>query len=131
MIDHITLPVSNYEESKAFYKKALKPLGYALQQDAVEEKWAGFGTGSNVGMRNFWIKESTKEVNATKYCIAFRASGKEMVNEFYKAAIAAGGQDNGAPDYREEYSSEETHYYAAFVLDPDGWNIEAVFDETV
>lgn len=131
MIDHVTLPVSDYQKSKAFYSVALKPLRYSLLQDAEDERWAGFGVEDEVGMCDFWIKQSPETAGATKYCIAFKAKSREMVEAFYHAALDSGGKNNGAPGYREKYSTDESKYYAAFVLDPDGYNIEAVFDDAI
>lgn len=126
MIDHITLPVGEYERSKAWYDAALAPLGYACVSEVLEKKLAGYATEDKLGMRDFWIREDSTAVRGSRYCIAFRAANKEEVDHFYEVALAAGGKDNGAPGYREEYHSK---YYAAFVYDLDGYNIEAVFDD--
>ena len=127
MIDHITLPVSDLQKSKAFYKKALAPLGYKMFYDENDVPYsAGFGTEDVEGKRDWWITEDPEKVRGSEYCIAFKASSKEMVEEFYEQALEAGGKDNGAPGYRKQYSPG---YYASFVYDPDGYNIEAVFDE--
>ncbi len=125
MINHITLKVSNFEKSKAFYSLALKPLGYKLLKEDAKKLVAGFGTEDVEGKRDFWIKGNNSKQNSFS-CLAFTALSKQMVNEFYKAALESGGKDNGSPGYRKKYHSG---YYAAFVLDPDGNNIEAVFDE--
>ena len=116
MIDHIGFPVSDYARSKAFYEKALAPLGYSLQMEF--EGAAGFGSGE--GIPDFWIG-SSEERGATH--VAFSASDRAAVDAFYEAATAAGGKDNGAPGLRPHY--HET-YYAAYVHDADGNNIEAV-----
>jgi len=115
MIDHIGFGVSDVEKSKEFYIKCLKPLGIELIKE--EGKNVGFG---NNGKAPFWFgpnNEASKKIH-----IAFSAENRNQVDEFYKAAIAAGGRDNGAPGIREIYAP---NYYAAFVFDPDGHNIEA------
>ncbi|MCR4277693.1 MAG: VOC family protein [Candidatus Berkelbacteria bacterium] len=124
MLNHITLRVNDLEKSKKFFLAALGPLGYKLFVE--KEKSAGFGQADIEGNRDFWIKEG--EVGETKsfYCLAFTAPNKEGVENFYRAALEAGGVDNGAPGYRPQYHAG---YYAAFVLGPDGYNIEAVFDD--
>ena len=122
MLDHLGFPVSDYQRSKAFYLKALAPLGYALvmemQQSAHDSPAAGFGIGQKP---DFWIGGEGKLNKAIHVAIA--AKDRASVNAFYKAAIAAGGKDNGPPGLRPHYHAS---YYAAFVLDPDGHNIEAV-----
>lgn len=129
MINHITLRVSDFEKSKEFYSKALKPLGYKFlrkTKDTFSYVAAGYGIEDKEGHRDFWIKkeENYKPVHSFS-CLAFTATSKKMVDNFYKAAIEAGGKDNGTPGFRPEYHAD---YYAAFVLDPDGNNIEAVYD---
>jgi catechol 2,3-dioxygenase-like lactoylglutathione lyase family enzyme len=116
MIEHVSLPVSDIGEAKEFYAKALAPLGYELKHDWGEA--AGFMEG---GHTSFIVGE-TKKVVPTH--IAFRAGKREAVNDFYQAALGAGGKDNGAPGYRKDYSPG---YYAAFVHDADGNNVEAVW----
>ena len=124
MIDHVTLRVSDYEKSKEFFSRALKPLGYVLTREFPKDFSAGFAAD---GRRDLWIKAGSTDQRSHSFsCLAFVARSKQAVNDFYKAALDAGGQDNGAPGYRPEY---HPGYYAAFVLDPDGYNIEAVFDE--
>ncbi len=117
IIDHIGLPVSDYEKSKDFYIKCLKPIGITLIR--IEGKTAGFGK-NNKAM--FWIGPRS-EAYYTPIHIAFAAESRALVDEFYKAALAAGGKGNGAPGIREIY---HPNYYGAFVFDPDGHNIEAV-----
>jgi catechol 2,3-dioxygenase-like lactoylglutathione lyase family enzyme len=119
MIDHIGISVRDLDRSIAFYTKALAPLGYELVMKW--ESFAGFGVA---GKPDFWIdgREAPKQINH----IAFRASGRALVRAFHDAALAAGGKDNGAPGVRPHYHE---HYYGAFVLDPDGHNIEAVCHE--
>jgi catechol 2,3-dioxygenase-like lactoylglutathione lyase family enzyme len=123
MIDHTGLNVSNPKQSRAFYEAALAPLGYAVLMEIPKE----FTSGSVVlGMgvepvADFWVTEGTP--NTPRVHVAFRAKSQAEVIAFYKAAIAAGGQDNGAPGPRPHYHA---NYFGAFVLDPDGHNIEAV-----
>jgi catechol 2,3-dioxygenase-like lactoylglutathione lyase family enzyme len=122
MIDHIGFPVADYARSKAFYLKALAPLGYALvmevQQDAKDSPAAGFGAN---GKPDFWIG-AEGALNRSVH-IAVVARDRPSVDAFYRAALAAGGEDNGAPGLRPRY---HPNYYGAFVLDPDGHNVEAV-----
>lgn len=116
MIAHTSLPVSNYQKSKAFYKAVLAPLGYHNNMEFGEA--AGFNDGKNT---DFWI--SRKDTLEATH-LAFEAKNRQEVETFHKAALGAGAQDNGKPGYRKEYWPG---YYAAFVLDPDGHNIEAVW----
>jgi catechol 2,3-dioxygenase-like lactoylglutathione lyase family enzyme len=115
MIAHTTLPVSDYRRSKAFYVKALAPLGYTNNMEYGQS--AGFNDGKNTDL---WI---THEDQIVATHVAFEAKNRAQVDAFYHAALAAGGKDNGAPGYREYWPG----YYAAFVHDPDGNNIEAVW----
>lgn len=115
MIAHVSLPVSDFQKSKTFYLKALTPLGYRNNMEYGES--AGFNDGKNT---DFWI---SKETSIVPTHVAFEASTAQQVTEFYKAALAAGGKDNGAPGYRDYWPG----YYAAFVHDPDGNNVEAVW----
>ena len=114
MIDHIGLPVSDLQKSKAFFRAALEPLDYS----ALAE-FPGFA-GLGVDRPDFWIAEQPTVVQTH---IAFRAKDRATVDAFHRAALAAGGKDNGAPGVREIYHPT---YYGAFILDPDGHNIEAV-----
>ncbi|HEV7136940.1 MAG TPA: VOC family protein [Steroidobacteraceae bacterium] len=115
MIAHTTLPVSDYRKSKAFYGKALAPLGYRNNLESGES--AGFNDGKNT---DFWIA-CRQRVQPTH--LAFEAANRQQVEAFHAAALAGGAKDNGAPGYRDYWPG----YYAAFVLDPDGHNIEAVW----
>lgn len=124
MINHITLRVSDLEKSKAFFLAALAPLGYKLFIE--KPKSAGFGQADVEGNRDFWITEGEVEETKSFSCLAFTGTNKQAIENFYKAALAAGGKDNGAPGYRPQY---HPGYYAAFVLDQDGYNIEAVWDD--
>jgi catechol 2,3-dioxygenase-like lactoylglutathione lyase family enzyme len=123
MLDHIGIPVSDYERSKSFYEKALAPLGYALLMEVGQEvgkghRAAGFGAE---GKPDFWIGGEGGLNRAVH--IAITAKDRAIVDAFYRAAIAAGAKDNGPPGPRPQY---HPNYYGAFVLDPDGHNIEAV-----
>jgi predicted lactoylglutathione lyase len=115
MIAHTSLPVSDYRRAKAFYITVLKPLGYSNNMEFGEA--AGFNDGKNT---DFWIGHQDTVVPAH---LAFEAKSREQVQAFHKAALAAGGKDNGGPGYRD-YSPG---YYAAFAYDLDGNNIEAVW----
>lgn len=122
MIDHIGFPVSDYARSKAFYEKALAPLGYTLimevRQSENDSPAAGFGEN---GKPDFWIGgEGGLE---RPLHVAILAKDRATVDAFYSAALAAGGRDNGAPGLRPHYHPT---YYGAFVRDPDGHNVEAV-----
>lgn len=117
MIAHTSLLVSNYKKSKEFYTKVLAAFGYKQAMEHGEA--AGFNDGQNT---DFWISASKESI--LKSHVAFEAKSRSEVDEFYKNAIDAGATDNGAPGYRKEYWPG---YYAAFVYDPDGHNIEAVF----
>jgi len=118
MIDHIGVAVRDLERSVAFYTKALAPLGYEVVMRW--EQFAGFGIA---GKADFWIGAGDPKQGIH---VAFRAAGRAKVREFYDAAIAAGGKDNGAPGVRPHYHE---HYYGAFVHDPDGHNVEACCHE--
>ena len=112
MIEHVSLRCRNPATSRKFYERALAPLGYEMDKrygDAF-----GFIQG---GRHDFWV---TRGEVGTPSHLAFHAEGEAAVDAFYRAALEAGGKDNGAPGPREEYG------YAAFVLDPDGHNVEAV-----
>jgi predicted lactoylglutathione lyase len=115
MIAHTGLQVSNYKKSKAFYVKVLEVLGYSNNMEFGEA--AGFNDGKNT---DFWVNRSDQVVPTH---LAFEAKSAEQVKAFHQAALAAGGRDNGGPGYRD-YSPG---YYAAFVYDLDGHNIEAVW----
>jgi catechol 2,3-dioxygenase-like lactoylglutathione lyase family enzyme len=122
MIDHVGFPVSDYVTSKLFYERALSPLGYSLIVEVgVNEMGApagGFGIGGNP---DFWIGGEGGVGNPVHVAITAKDHG--AVDAFHKAALAAGGKDNGGPGLRAHYHPD---YYGAFVLDPDGNNVEAV-----
>lgn len=115
MIDHIGLTVTDLDASVTFYTRALAPLGYVLVMRS--EQFAGFGVA---GKPDFWIGAGKP---GDRIHVAFTARGRREVRAFHDAAIAAGGADNGPPGVRAIYHPS---YYAAFVRDPDGHNIEAV-----
>ena len=123
MLDHIGFPVSNYNRSKSFYLQVLTTLGYQLVMEVSSERTgdtssAGFGTE---GRPRFWIAAGAPMKGQMH--VAFKANTRKAVEDFYEAALKAGGKDNGAPGLRPHYHE---NYYGAFVLDPDGHNIEAV-----
>jgi catechol 2,3-dioxygenase-like lactoylglutathione lyase family enzyme len=116
-IDHVTATVTDFEQGKRFYEAALKPLGYDLQMEFGGEA-AGFGPADK--MPDFWIGNQPGRGAAH---IAFSAPDRATVDAFYEAAMGAGGKDNGPPGLRAHYHE---NYYAAYVHDPDGNNVEAV-----
>ena len=122
MIDHTGVSVSDGARSRAFYEKALAPLGYAVLKVVPPEFTGGIMVlGMGVPPRpDFWLHEG--EPQRPHVHIAFRADSRAVVDAFYAAAIEAGGRDNGAPGPRPHNHAD---YYGAFVLDPDGHNIEA------
>lgn len=122
-LDHIGLKVADFDRAQAFYTAALAPLGIACVMEVSAEETgdvphAGFGPG---GKPVFWISPSTEPVSGVH--VAFTAPDRAAVDAFHRAALAAGGRDNGGPGVRPHYHAA---YYAAFVRDPDGHNIEAV-----
>ena len=117
MIEHVTLGVSDLDRSRDFYDRALKPLGIERLY-AEGEAYSGYGIRPKAF---FWI--GRREDVRTGSHIAFAATNRATVHAFYDAALAAGGRDNGKPGPRPQYAPT---YYGAFVLDPDGHNIEAV-----
>ena len=118
MFDHVGLNVRDYAASRAFYERALAPLGWSVVMAFDEWKAAGFGTAEKP---EFWVSE--REPYGTGTHVAFVAGDRATVDDFHAAALAAGGRDNGAPGIREMYHPT---YYGAFVLDADGNNVEAV-----
>ena len=114
MYDHVSLKVKDLEASMRFYKSALGPLGYVS-----EESGAGFGPPGEPAL---WLTVA-KGTSGTGVHLAFRASDRRAVERFHAAGLEAGGRDNGGPGLRADYSPT---YYAAFLFDPDGNNIEAV-----
>jgi catechol 2,3-dioxygenase-like lactoylglutathione lyase family enzyme len=120
MLDHIGLDVTDIARSRAFYEQALAPLGYAVSQ-VIEEAGTTvvmFGVNNEI---DFVIADKDRPGEANH--IAFRAETRAQVEAFHAAALAAGGRDHGGPGLRPAYGPT---YYAAFVFDPDGFNVEAV-----
>ncbi|MBW2629568.1 MAG: VOC family protein [Deltaproteobacteria bacterium] len=122
-IDHVSLSVENLERAKAFYSKALSPLGLALVAEVSAEQTGsvamlGFGVGRK---SSFWVAERGRQTPNAHIC--FRAQSRVAVRAFHDAALRGGAQDHGGPGTRPKYHSA---YYAAFVLSPEGHNIEAV-----
>lgn len=127
MIDHVTLHVSDFGRSLDFYRAALKPLGYAVIMHLTREQipvlpmseGAGLGVA---GKPDLWLRAADGGPVVPTH-IAIRAGNRAAVDAFHAAALAAGGTDHGAPGLRTQY---HPNYYGAFVLDPDGYNLEAV-----
>jgi len=118
MLDHLGLDVTDYERSKAFYEKALAPLGIKL----IMEPIPGVGGFGDAGKPYFWIGDRGRTAQSGVH-VAFETESRELVDAFHAAAMEAGASDNGGPGKREIYHPD---YYGAFVLDPDGNNVEAV-----
>jgi catechol 2,3-dioxygenase-like lactoylglutathione lyase family enzyme len=116
MIDHTGINVKDVNESKAFYSRALAPIGYTVLAEFPGV--AGLGVAPKP---DFWLAGGTP--NDPPIHVAFRVDTRQLVDAFHAAAIAAGGRDNGAPGVRAHY---HPNYYGAFVLDPDGHNVEVV-----
>ena len=121
-IDHVKLPVADLAASRAFYTAALAPFGYSLVYDGDESLGWGVGDG---GDDNEPFAVELRGAPNVRTHIAFTATSPAQVDAFHAAALAAGGQDNGPPGERP-YGG---YYYAAFVLDPDGHNIEGVYHD--
>ncbi len=123
MIDHVGILVRDWAKSRAFYDAAFAPLGYSLLAEVPEQYTGGLKVGGyGKAKPDFWLTESTEPGPGRHY--AFVAGSKAEVDAFYAAAMANGGSDNGGPGPRPHYHE---HYYGAFVFDPDGNNVEAVF----
>lgn len=118
MIDHISLRVSDFQRSRAFYERALAPLGYKLVFTNDQEQYAGF---AGPDRERIWIGRNDGPRGYAH--IAISSPDRATVRHFYGEGLKAGGRDNGPPGMRPQYSP---NYYGAFVLDPDGHNIEAV-----
>jgi catechol 2,3-dioxygenase-like lactoylglutathione lyase family enzyme len=120
MFDHVVFGVSDYAASKAFFLKALEPLGVAVVSEGpLGVELCRAGSNSSLCIRRV-------EEKATHLHLAFTAESRQQVEAFYRAALAAGGKDNGPPGLRPHYHA---NYYAAFVIGPDGHNIEVVCHE--
>lgn len=127
MIDHVGLDVSDFGRSKAFYLAALAPLGYQLIMEMPADIAPQGAMGLGVPPKpDFWVAGG--QPTSPRLHLAFRATSRAQVDAFHRAALAAGGRDNGPPGLRPHY---HPYYYGAFVLDPDGHNIEAVCHESV
>ena len=124
MLDHVGFAVADAERSRRFYQQALAPLGITLIMSVTPDQTEAGGTAHGFGSEGkpyFWIGDNERVGEGTH--IAFTAESRAKVDEFYQAALAAGGRDNGTPGLRPQY---HPNYYGAFVFDPDGANIEAV-----
>ena len=117
MIDHVTIRVSDYEASKRFYSTVLAPLGFGLDHEGTTRRFAEWG--------DFSVSADGKPLTENLH-VAFAAGSRDVVDEVHRTALAAGYRDNGAPGERPQY---HPGYYGAFVLDPDGNNVEAVFHD--
>lgn len=124
VIDHVEIAVKNAQVSLKFYEAALAPLGFSLIISVPAERALTGGTRYGLGPEGYprlWFHDQVR--TGASMHLAFAASERAIVDEFWRAALKAGGRDNGAPGIRNHYHS---HYYAAFVLDPDGNNVEVV-----
>jgi catechol 2,3-dioxygenase-like lactoylglutathione lyase family enzyme len=137
MIDHITIKIADYKNNRNKYVKLLSVLGYKVLFDDANNSYCGLGQGEKP---TFWLssiddtaaskchseqsEESPRDIRTTNVHIALTAESKEKVDEFYRTALEQGFNDNGQPGYRPEYHED---YYACFVLDQGGNNLEAVF----
>jgi catechol 2,3-dioxygenase-like lactoylglutathione lyase family enzyme len=125
ILDHIGINVKDYAASKAFYEKALAPLGITLVMEYGTA--AGFGRDKKpdlwIGQGKTSFQKDEQLVHITPVHVCLVARSRAEVDAFHKAAVAAGAKDHGAPGIRKEYHA---NYYGAFVLDPDGHNLEAV-----
>jgi catechol 2,3-dioxygenase-like lactoylglutathione lyase family enzyme len=124
MIDHVGVSVADAKRSKAFYTAALAPIGISMIMEVPGSVTESGGTACGYGKDGkpfFWFGD--KEKVGAGFHIAFAVDKRKLVDAFYKAALAAGGKDNGAPGLRPHYHA---HYYGAFVRDPDGHNVEVV-----
>lgn len=122
MFDHVTIAVSDLKRSRYFYAGALAPLGYAIQMEITDEHTGalaavGLGTATKT---TYWLVQGRA---AAPMHLAFAADNHAAVNAFHQAALVADGRDHGAPGLRPQYYAD---YYGAFVIDPDGYNVETV-----
>jgi catechol 2,3-dioxygenase-like lactoylglutathione lyase family enzyme len=121
MFDHVKFGVSDYAASKAFFLKALAPLGVTVAAEGTPAYGVELVSNAKASLCLFQTEEKPAHLH-----LAFVADTRQQVDAFYRAALAAGGKDNGAPGLRPNYNA---NYYAAFVIGPDGHNIEAVCQE--
>lgn len=129
MLDHLGIYASDFDRSKLFYRVVLGAIGYkALHEMTARDTGSVPMIGFGADRADFWLGGSSgaRPVTCGSLHIAFRVKDRATVNAFYQAALKLGGRDNGAPGLRPEYHPD---YYGAFVLDPDGHNIEAVCHE--
>jgi catechol 2,3-dioxygenase-like lactoylglutathione lyase family enzyme len=124
MIDHVGVIVTDYARSKAFYLQALAQTGHSRVVELTLDDGAQTAGFCHADGSDFWIRQG--DAISPRIHVAFRVSSRAAVDAFHQAAIAAGGRDHGAPGLRPQY---HPNYYGAFVLDPDGYNIEAVCHE--
>ena len=118
MFDHVKFGVSNFAASKAFYLKALEPLGVAIVSEGSPTYGIELSSDDKTSLCMFQTEEKPAHLH-----LAFTAENRQQVEAFHRAALEAGGKDNGAPGVRPHYNA---NYFAAFVIDPDGHNIEVV-----
>ena len=124
MLDHVGVAVSDLARSRAFYEAALEPLGISMLMEVTPEQTESGGSAVGFGSDGkpyFWVGDNEAAGEGTH--VAFAAKTRAEVDAFHRAALASGGRDNGAPGLRPHYHPD---YYAAFVFDPDGINVEAV-----
>jgi catechol 2,3-dioxygenase-like lactoylglutathione lyase family enzyme len=124
VLDHVGFAVADAEKSRRFYEQALAPLGLSLVMSVTPEQTQSGGTAHGFGTKDnpfFWIGDNERVGDGAH--VAFKVDDRALVDAFHEAALAAGGRDNGAPGLKPHY---HPNYYAAFVLDPDGINVEAV-----
>ena len=122
MFDHVVLSVSDYAKSRAFFLKALAPL----KVEIVSEGPLGIELCRPNSVPSLCIRRTPEQATYPPLHLAFTAESRQQVQEFYRLALEAGGQDNGPPGVRPQYNSG---YYAAFVIGPDGHNVEVVCHE--
>jgi catechol 2,3-dioxygenase-like lactoylglutathione lyase family enzyme len=123
MFDHVCLEVSDMNRSRTFYDGVLKHLGFRIWAEGTD--YVGYGTNERP---HFWLNLSDSKQSTERVHIAFPAESRAQVDSFYKLSLELGARSEGVPGLRPEY---HPHYYGAFVLDPDGNNIEAVFHKEV
>ena len=121
MFDHVKFGVSDFAASKAFYLKALEPLGVIVVSEGPPTYGVELSSGGKASLCIFQTEEKSAQLH-----LAFAADNRKQVEDFYRAALEAGGKDNGAPGLRPQYHA---NYYAAFVIGPDGHNVEVVCHE--
>ncbi len=126
MFDHLSIAVSDYGRARAFYDAVLAPLGHRCEMEHDEADYVAAGYGDDPAEPGFWIGAAKPPAAVAPNIgqhVAFRAPDRAAVDAFHAAGLAAGGTDNGAPGVRSDY---HPHYYAAFIIDPDGHHLEAV-----